>query len=649
VTKATSFLERWSIPLLLAGCVLVRGGKGLEALFISAAVVSVLFFFFVTSDKKRRKDAVPLWLYLFGVGFFVLTALSFVTSSARNYGFAEVFGLGVLLLFALLVVRGGPKGHWLQDDFFRRIAETLSVTTLIACTIGILVYVFEPLDRFVGSFFDPRFHTDFWPNAWAEYLLLAWPLVVFSLRKLSAIRIAALSIVFSALLLSYSRGALLALVLQLIAGVVLLFILWLKKRDGISKTTILGIVRDVVCITVLVPLLFASVNLLRSQFHPVQSVAEKATFTATEGMSSINERKEFWDAAIWFTEQRPLLGYGPESFRFVQPSVQQHILATSDHPHNVFLKLSMERGIPAMLLFLGIVVAAVFAGLRTFFRAQSEVLRTTTFVALLAVIGVLAHNQIDFNLQFFGILLPFTFLLGVLLRAYNKELNVLPLRKSVEAFLTMFLLLTCVIEGRFLLLSHEARVAEAKGDIPRALALFNTTEGSLLPRDLELTRARLLSSSDKQSEALMALQMYQSQNAHDARAWMLEGNIEESQGRFVAARTSYELAYSHGAFNLLGATRGIVQTSMQLSDTAILKTRKTEFLNLHKAYGQAILQNTHFIALSQSVEEFAIVTKLLLQVYPNDALAIRAAAKGVKEHAAEERKKLKARNPGILW
>jgi O-antigen ligase len=49
--------------------------------------------------------------------------------------------------------------------------------------------------------------------------------------------------------------------------------------------------------------------------------------------------------------ERPMIGFGPGTFRFVQPQLQHEVLATSDHPHNVFLKLAMERGWPAATFF----------------------------------------------------------------------------------------------------------------------------------------------------------------------------------------------------------------------------------------------------------------------------------------------------------
>src|SRR5205085_2079694 len=95
----------------------------------------------------------------------------------------------------------------------------VSISAIIAAVVGVSVYIFQPVDRFVGTFFDFRFQTDYWPNAWAEFLLLAWPLLLLWLqpwrKKLRPLRLVLFGFVFGTLFLSYSRGAFLTFIGQL--------------------------------------------------------------------------------------------------------------------------------------------------------------------------------------------------------------------------------------------------------------------------------------------------------------------------------------------------------------------------------------------------------------------------------------------------
>lgn len=639
----TTPLNDWLLPTLLVVFLFVRGGKGLESVFACALFAGALIF--AGTMKKQKTDSVPHWLYSLGAGFLLLTILSFAFSTTKNYGLAEVIGTASLFLIGLAVLRGGPKGTWNTVEWFSGIARVITIATIVACVTGIAVYILEAQDRFVGTFFDPRFNTDFWPNAWGEFLLLAWPLALFSFWNSPKLRIPVLALIFGALFLSFSRGSILACIAQI--GLLLLLTgVSIKKFDARSILFRLG---EVLLIVFLSTALFHGANAVRAQFHTVQSVEEKVTFTASEGNSSINERRDFWLQAAQFTVTKPLLGYGPESFRFVQPTLQNGILATSDHPHNIFLKLSMERGVPATLLFIFILVAAYFFGIRTFWKNQHSALQLATGAALLSVTGVLLHLQIDFNLQFYAIALPFTLLIAFLLQDSRTEHKTHRVQRNVEIILATFLFLFVVFEGRFILISHFGRMAEAAKNPTLALSYFDRTRGSLLPRDLELTRARLLTSIDHDTGALEALEVYQKTNAEDARAWLLKADTLFYQGKLELARESYKEAFVRGKQNLLGSMRGILETSLILRDSPSIRDRHDEFLDLYKDYEMAILQNTHFIALSQSVEEFQRVTALMKKAYTAEAESFDTSLVRVLSHAKEERSRLRARNPGILW
>src|SRR6185295_13667108 len=102
------------------------------------------------------------------------------------------------------------------------------------------------------------------------------------------------------------------------------------------------------------------------------------------------EREDFWHQAIALAQEKPLLGWGPYSFRFIQPHVQKSVLATSDHPHNVFLKYAAERGVPAALFLLVIVAWALLAGIRSSKKSNDGSVPIKIFFVV-GVAGVIAH------------------------------------------------------------------------------------------------------------------------------------------------------------------------------------------------------------------------------------------------------------------
>jgi O-antigen ligase len=325
-----------------------RGGKGLEAtwLLTGIAVFLTIANFLKGSEEAQqgapRPAHYPIGLPLLAAGFFVWTMASFLHSSTANYGLDEVLRDGALVLVFFWTMERAMRGD--AAIFVRRFASTISIGTVLAIAFGILVYAMQPVNRFVGTFFDYRFHTDYWPNAWAEYLLLAWPMMVLWIRtQRGVLRVTGygiLGIVFGALLLSYSRGAMIAF-----AGQVFLLGIWYalrKKNDAGAKLKVAGC-KAVVKIGLIIFVAFAvffSVNALRGQYHPVQSVAEKITFTADEGGSSVSERAQFWDQSMELIKQKPLYGWGPYSFRFIhqrlcgrEGSAGSHSFCTASSQH----------------------------------------------------------------------------------------------------------------------------------------------------------------------------------------------------------------------------------------------------------------------------------------------------------------------------
>jgi O-antigen ligase len=594
-----------------------------------------------------------MWLWAVGILFILWTWLSYVTSQTANYGLSEVLRTTSLILIFFWVGRTvvledkRKKGLVLHE----KLLLFLAYATVVACIIGYLVYVFQPVERFVGSFFDHRFHTDYWPNAWAEYLLMAWPVVVWwlykkprtknqELKTRKLVSVVVLGLVFSCLLLSFSRGAGLVFIGQL----VLLGLLTIRSTE---KSLLLK--RLISCIAILAAAIvfFFGINSVRSQYYPVQSAQEKVTFTASEGTSSITERRQFWGQAIALALEEPLTGFGPYSFRFVQPRFQTEILATSDHPHNVVLKLAMERGIPAAVLFLILVGAVVASAWRGVINKRSD-----QALLIVAVLGVLTHNLIDYNLQFLGIALPFWILMGLLSTSLYTQKGTSMQKKWVlplELLIVLVILATAFIEGKYLVVSSLGRHAEAQKRPLVALHWYESARSERFSRDMHLSRAHLYLKTADPESAYEAISDYFSSNQLDWRAWKLQGQVCATKRDWVCAVDSYEKAYNTGRFNDVGITNEYVNLIWDIGRRKEVNARHSEFDRLIGDYREAIMRNAHHIALSPNVEELVTLSNTLAEIFPVSEPAYIVLGSQVVNKAREERARLKARPPGYLW
>lgn len=651
-------ISQWLVLSLLVVSVLWRGGKSLEMTWLLTGVTSVVVLISHWFDQKKSRVPVVLWVAV--MLFIALTVLSYLLSSTANYGFDEVLRTGSFSLLLLWMLRSCDEPET-GEEFITTLVRVLSITVFTACMIGLLVYVFQPVNRFVGTFFDARFHTDYWPNAWANFFLLTWPVVFYwVLRKYDfnrnsmasrtefLVRALILGVVVGCFFLAFSRGATLALFFQVTCwgGVVA----YKAKKEFPLRY----VIPTAVMIAVFAYAMFGLANNLRSEWYDVLTVEEKVTMQAAEGTSSVTERLDFWgqSTALWL--QKPWFGWGPYSFRFAQTSLQTSVLATSDHPHNVFLKLLAERGLLAVIVFVVPLCIVLYLAIRMILKEEeygslSFSLRLLTLIGLL---GCLAHSMIDFNLQFVGIALPFWLLLGVTLSFLHAE-KLSPISHSIarltETFLVICLLCAAFYEGVFLVTSSYGRHALVANDVHAALVWFERSAPERFSRDLHLSRAQIYQQAEQYDEADAVLQDYFSVNAIDYRAWKKQGDIALLQGNPQQALTAFTEAYRRGKYNDLGITRGMIETYLALDQREELDAYKPQVDALMQEFAAAIVQNKHHIALSPNVEEFIVISNTLARLYPNEAPRYEVIAARVDRHAQQERERITARPPGFLW
>jgi O-antigen ligase len=633
------------LPLVVA-VVLWKGGKGLEATWL---LVGAAWLMAVGAWRKKSFAVSPfLWMPL--LGFVVWTALSLLWSSTPNYGLDELLRDGSL---AVIFLVGVGRNDGSRD--VRRFLIVLGLVAAVAALIGVVIYALQPVNRFVGTFVDWRFHTDYWPNAWAQFLLLAWPAGVWwmleaqgKVRRVGAVLV---GVLLGALLLSYSRGALIAFGGQVTMGVGC--VLWMHA-GALRNLPIRRAAWWTLTIGVTAAVVFLSANALRARTFPVQSVADKVTFSADEGTSSVSERRQFWDVAIDMARQRPLLGWGPYSFRFVHPSSQTAVLATSDHPHNLFLKFAAERGVPAAIFFLLFLCAVAMVGVKGIrvarMKRDDSVVRTQC-ILLIAVAGVLAHNLIDYNLQFVGIALPWWMAMGFFAGTSRKgvtpsvaEGRIFP--RYLPLFISTILLVIALLETPPMIFSSLGRHAEAAGRVEDALRWYEAADGQWLSRDMELSKTQLLLRDGHLDEAESAIDAFQKRNAQDSRAWSIRSDIAEAKGDWSLALDATSEAYKRNRWNDVGLLARWLRLNQRLQ---MNRVSQEEALQLLRAFAAAIDSNAHFIALGPNPEAFQEAASAVIEMYPDVEPELRVLTARVARRTAEERAKLSARVPGMLW
>lgn len=533
---------------------------------------------FIKYRKKREKAYLEQFLlWLFGI-FFVL---SFILSQTRNTGFSEVLAfVSVITFYSIFAFRKIP---WIS-----KFLKVVSIGTILAVMVGFYFYFMKAETRMTGPFFNILYHANVWPNAFALFLIMAWP--VFLLKEFPRKNFWAyfcLSVILTALLLTFSRGALIVLV-----GQIALLGLYFFKRIRI-KTILVALTVAVFGLG-----LFWTANYLRAQKFETINVEEKITFDNEESLTSVNERKDFWQGAIALIKEKPLFGWGPFSFRQAYNPIQKTFLGNSDHPHNIFLKIAAENGLLAVGAFIAFLLIT-FLKVASRFKTLDERKKDSVYILFVAVAGAFAHNLIDYNFNFFAnLLLLFIFM------AFIRSLVVTEEKPS--KFGLVNLLIACVIaifsiyEGALLTLYYTVDT--------------HYLDYSFFPRNHYLNQADEALANDDYEKSLTALEKQIALNSLDSQAWYLKGVIDCEQKRLLLCRENMKKALMLNPMNDFIYYRDY----LRILDGDEAQALATVSFGLVNNYFHYVENNVHFTAYTQNVETAAELIDLL-KPYVTDA------------------------------
>jgi O-antigen ligase len=127
-----------------------------------------------------------------------------------------------------------------------------------------------------------------------------------------------------------SRGASLGLA----AGALCL---WIMQKRKLKATVIVTVI-----------ILFGSLLVPQSYWDRLQTVAHY------EEDASATKRLELWHIALTLIPAHPILGVGPDNFRLYAPN----------SPHDAYLQIASEVGLPALLVYISMLVAALYSAWR---------------------------------------------------------------------------------------------------------------------------------------------------------------------------------------------------------------------------------------------------------------------------------------------
>lgn len=145
-----------------------------------------------------------------------------------------------------------------------------------------------------------------------------------------------------------------------------------------------------------------------------------ATITDTQD-GSTTIRLEYWSKAIDFIKNRPLIGVGYGNWKLYSTQYTNVLLDDnifSKHPHNDFIEVAGETGIPNSLIYLGVFVAALALTIRTLFSNRTLDDKLIALLIFAALSGYFVDSFFNFPLERPNIQIMFVLILALIVNNY---------------------------------------------------------------------------------------------------------------------------------------------------------------------------------------------------------------------------------------
>ncbi|MBN1494612.1 O-antigen ligase family protein [Candidatus Peregrinibacteria bacterium] len=494
------------------------------------------------------------------------------------------------------------------------------VIAVIITLYGYFHYIFDPFNRFTSTFVERIYNFVGYPNAYANFILAVIPIPFYFLYKdvKPSVRRAlyvSLILIISAFFLTYSRGAFIAL--SVISIPYILGILFSSKghlKQGIKK------LKTIVLLVVLSAILTIPVNYLRSMNNSeVASFADKITLESGEKDTSTSDRLEFWEGSIEMFMDNPVFGTGPGSFQYVFPAYQKTLLANSNSPHNLFLKLLVENGVFAMAFFVLFMLILFLRGIMVY-KNFTKNERLLIFTLAASIIGSLLHNMVDYNLNFVSIILLLFIFFGVIGFIINKnsdkfvtELKV----RFVKYLLVLVGLLMCFVALHEVYYSYvfiQARAAHKAGDYTAAESYYTKAKDIFLKRDLFIGFAQMNVKKFETEGDIKYLENAEkllltgfSLNSHDAFIVNYLGDIAFDMNKIEQAKNYYAQSLKLDPKNNLDYYYDNLNV-----DDALTKEEIDDLIALLDDYHDKLAQNAHLTILTGNPDSAVMIYELLL-------------------------------------
>ena len=401
--------------------------------FLSCFVfVFVLFFYFI--HNKKTNSTIPLAGFLprpvklvFWVSIVYciwnLIALSASINIENSYYETGRLLLNCILLWLIMQMVSREEMQVLK------LCKLLVVVALVQSFLGIMQTYELAFEQLPGPPNTSPIGLMANRNLYGSAQVLIMPFVIYVLYKgdkaWKYISSAGIVGIIWSVLLSQTRSAWLALAVLMITALVLVLFLVPVMR----KKWIIGTISGAVVIAAFIGLLMFSnkgSDIAKSINERVSSLTDPS-LVSKDPYSSSNERLKIWKKTIQLIKEHPILGVGPFNWivNISEVGTEGIVWAKGgtvpDRPHNEYLLVASETGIPGALLYILIWVLIVLAGIKVASRSTSQDRRILVIIMLAGLSAFAVDSLFSFSAERIEHSLYIFLMAGIILACYNRD------------------------------------------------------------------------------------------------------------------------------------------------------------------------------------------------------------------------------------